>query len=108
MDNPTYTDIKIFNGDLALDEFGQPVFIFDRDVIAQDLRHALQESGLVELLIGERSQSKRALIYKKIRILVEKDLRIVPGTCQVETITTEKTLVSAETDFGPISLGAIL
>ncbi len=108
MANPIYTDIKITDGDLSLDEFGQPVFIFDRDVIAQDLRHAIQESGLLELLIGERSRSQRALIYKKIRILVESDLRIIPGTCDVETVTTEKTFISAETDFGPISLGAVL
>ncbi|MEH6344998.1 MAG: DUF2590 family protein [Bermanella sp.] len=108
MANPIYTDLKILDGDLALDEFGQPIFIFDRDVIAQDLRHAIQESGLLELLIGERSQSQRKLIFKKLRILVETDLRIVPGTSQVETVTNEKILISGETDFGPISLGASL
>ena len=101
-------DLKIIEDDLELDSSDQPIFIYDRDVIAQDMRHSIRESGLLELLIGERSQAQRALVFNKIRILIETDTRINPGTSAIKAIEIDNLLITAETEFGPIDMGATL
>ncbi len=106
--NYTYTDLKIIDDDVALDENDQPIFIYDRDVIDQDIRHAIRESGLLEHLIGERSQAKRALIFNKLRILIEADPRVLPGTSEITATNIENFTITADTDFGPINVGASL
>ncbi|MPX98219.1 DUF2590 family protein, partial [Salinivibrio sp. VYel6] len=40
-----YQDILIENGDVVLDDGRNPVMIQDRAVIAQDIKHAIIESG---------------------------------------------------------------
>ena len=76
-----YSDIKVpAADDLALDENGQAVIITDRDVIAQDLIHAIRESGYVVELIAERNPERRQLLLQNIILLVEDDERIVPGS----------------------------
>lgn len=106
----TYTDINILNDDLELDEAGQPVLIYDRDVIAQDIRHAVRESGLLLQLIAQRSGPHRAITRKKLRQIVESDSRVVPGTSTIaEHFTSTKTVeltITAETEFGRITIGA--
>ena len=101
---PKYTDIKIADDDLAL-EHGDAALIFDRDVILQDLRHALRESGLPTLLVGERDAEKRQLLYQKIEELAEEDPRIVPGTVSVRKSGAGRfDLVGSTYDFGDIRL----
>jgi len=104
----TYTDLKIIDDDVALDESDQPIFIYDRDVIDQDIRHAIRESGLLELMIGERSKAQRAIMLNKLRILVESDPRVLPGTSEITASSIENFMITADTDFGPITLGATL
>lgn len=99
-----YTDILMQGDDIATDDAGQPVYIHDRDVIAQDIGHALRESGLLESLIGERSQQRRALTFKKMRQIVEADTRTVPGTSEVTETTPGNLQITAETEFGKIDL----
>ncbi len=105
----TYNDILIVDSDISTDAAGQPISIYDRDVIAQDVRHAILESGLMTNLIGERSQQHRALALKKIRLIAESDGRITPGTASVQEQFTSLTdvgiTVTADTEFGPISIG---
>ena len=107
MVNFTYSDIQIVNDDLALDDSQQPIFIFDRDVIAQDIRHLIRESGLLESLIGERNKNQRAIVFNKLKILVERDQRIEPGTSAIKEQATGQLLITANTEFGPINLGAV-
>jgi len=77
----TYCDIFIDDSfDLVNEEIGDPVYIYDLDVIKQDLKHALLESGLLEEAIGERDVTLRAVIYNKIRLVMEDDKRILPGS----------------------------
>jgi len=106
----TYIDLLIEDDDIATDAAGQPLLVTDRDVIAQDINHAVRESGLLSDLIGERNKQQRALIRKKLRTIVEDDSRIVPGTSTVtETMTDTKTIslvITAETEFGLIIVGA--
>lgn len=108
MENYTYKDLSISGDNILLDAALQPVAIYDRDVIAQDLRHALRESGLLEMLIGERNQVEQKLIFQKIKILVESDQRIEPGSVDIEQPEKEKLNITAGTEFGPIYTGVTL
>jgi hypothetical protein len=106
----TYIDLLIENDDIVTDDDGQPLLITDRDVIAQDINHAIRESGLLSDLIGERNQQRRAMIRKKLRTVVENDSRVTPGTSSVsETLSSTKEIylvITAETEFGLITIGA--
>ena len=106
----TYTDIQMVGDDFVLDAAGQPVLITDRDVIAQDIGHAIRESGLLPQLIGQRNSHQRALIRKQIKRVIEDDTRVVPGTSTVtEYFTSSRALAitaTAETEFGLITVGS--
>lgn len=105
----TYADLMIIDSDISTDAAGQPITIYDRDVIAQDVRHAILESGLLADLIGERSKQRRALALKNIRLIAEQDTRITPGTVgvseQFTSLDRVTITVTADTEFGPISIG---
>lgn len=94
-----YSDLEIRDDDLALDG-AQAALIVDRDVILQDLRHALRESGLPLLLIGERSGVRQRLIVNQMINLVEEDTRVIPGSVRM-TPEPGGWLIAGETyEFG--------
>ncbi|EJC1211305.1 DUF2590 family protein [Vibrio parahaemolyticus] len=96
-----YQDILIENGDVVLDAGRNPILIQDRAVIAQDIKHAIIESNFAVDLIAERSPSKKADIRTKLELLVEEDVRLVPGTVRLEEPTEGTIYVFATTiDFG--------
>ncbi len=98
-----YTDIQILNGEFVLDAGLNPELLTDRDVIAQDVVHAIIETGLAHQLIGQRSPSNIADVKTQIKLLVEDDVRIMPGTVRVEQSETETYWVFADTiEFGSI------
>ena len=97
-----FVDMKIVDDDLVLDSAGNPVFVYDRDVIAQDLRHAIRESGILYDLIGESRLQNRQLVFNKLQTLVESDRRVLPGTSEVSELSPGNLLVEAQTEFGPI------
>jgi len=106
-----YSDISVpSSDDLALDANGQAVIITDRDVIAQDLIHAIRESGYLPQLVAERNAERRQLLIQKIILLVEDDARIIPGTVTMTgnapTETGEWTwdLLADTYDFGNLKL----
>jgi len=101
----TYTDLKITDNDLELDSAGMPVFVHDREVIAQDIRHGLLDSSLLIDLIGERNRDYRKLIFKKIRMRIEADPRIKPGSSQITETEPGQLVIVASSEFGPITLG---
>ena len=97
-----YSDLEISDDDLALDDV-QARIIYDRDVILQDLQHALRESGLLPALIGERSLARRKLAEQKIIALAEDDRRIVPSSVTL-TARPGGYLLSGRTyEFGTFS-----
>lgn len=110
MDNVQYiySDLKITNDTLELDAGNQPVFIYDADVIIQDIRHAIRESGLIELLIAERNQKNRELVFNKLKMLVEEDERIEAGSTAIKLIEIDSILITAVSDFGDISIKAAI
>lgn len=102
----TYTDLHINNGDVMLDAGHNPIYLTDRDVIAQDITHAIIESGLAHLLISERNSGITADTKTQIQILVEDDTRIMPGTVKVEKneLKNGEWWVTAQTiEFGELS-----
>jgi hypothetical protein len=107
-DEAVYIDIKITNNEIELDAAGIPIEIYDRDVIAQDLVHSIKESGLLQLLIGERNPEYKHLTLKKIRMLMESDTRIEPGSSSTKFINNNTLRIGAGSEFGPILNTVIL
>jgi phosphosulfolactate synthase (CoM biosynthesis protein A) len=104
----TYIDLHIQHGDIVLDAGLNPTYLTDRAVIAQDIVHAILETGLANLLVSDRGTGVTADTQTKIKLLVEDDVRIMPGTVQVQQIRSSQGdagnwWVFADTiDFGPI------
>ncbi|MFA0715754.1 DUF2590 family protein [Vibrio splendidus] len=99
-----YQDLLIENGDVVLDAGRNPVLIQDRAVIAQDIKHAIIESNLAVELIAERSPPKKADIRTRLELLVEEDVRLVPGTVRLEEPSDGAIYIFATTaDFGEVT-----
>ena len=106
-----YMDLHIENGDVMLDAGKNPTYLTDRNAIAQDIVHAIIESGLAKLLVSDRGTGVNADTQTRIKLLVEDDLRVMPGTVTVQQNDIKKGewWVSAQTiEFGTINtvLGA--
>lgn len=99
-----YRDLHIINGDLVLDAGNNPTYLTDRAVIAQDIAHAILDTGLAHLLISDRGTGVTADTQIKIKLLVEDDTRILPGTVRVEQPSNGQWWVYADTiEFGQFS-----
>ncbi|MGE6448838.1 DUF2590 family protein [Pseudoalteromonas tetraodonis] len=101
-----YRDLQIKHGDVVLDAGNNPMYLTDRDVIAQDIVHAILDAGLANLLVSDRGTGATSDTQTQIQLLVEDDLRIMPGTVRVEqnNINKGQWWVHAKTiEFGAIS-----
>ena len=78
-----YLDLLITGEDITLDSGSQPVICDNRVSIAQDIKHAILESGLATQLIAERSRILRRDIILQMVLLVEEDVRLIPGTVSI-------------------------
>ncbi len=89
------SDLLIENGDLSLDESDEPIHISGLEVVTQDIKHRVIESGLLIDAIGERSRTGNKMLFKKLQAVIELDHRVTPGTAKVDqqgdiiTITAE-------------------
>jgi hypothetical protein len=98
-----YRDLLITDDDLALDEAGNSILIFDRDVIAQDLVHMIRESGLLPPLVGNRNRGLVERTKVEITLAVDNDYRIVPGSAYIEEPEPGRFYLTADTiQFGPV------
>ena len=98
-----YRDLHISNGDVVLDAGLNPRYLTDRAAIAQDIVHAILDTGLAHLLISDRGTGVTADTQIKIKLLVEDDVRIMPGTVRIEQTSSGNWWVFADTiDFGLI------
>ncbi len=104
------TDLWIDGRDLAPDIAGIPQQLQGRDVIAQDLKHAILDSGILVALIGERSPLKWAGNLQKLELLAEDDPRIIPGSVIVERdrVQRGRIYLFAETVLGQVKLNGAL
>ncbi len=105
MTDPKYIDILVVDGAWQLDAGGQPRLTQDRHSIGQDIKHRIMESGLARKLIGERSPTLRADVMTEIELLVENDVRLMPGTILISEELPERILVTARTyEFGDLEV----
>lgn len=95
-------DLNIIDNDIALDSFAVPSQLTNSDVIAQDVKHRIIESGKVTELIGLRNKNIVAKILTEIELIVEQDERLVPGTIKVIRQATGEISVTAKTIEGAI------
>lgn len=98
-----YFDLFISGDDLTLDRGGQPERCWDRDSIAQDIKHMIRETGLLVELVANRDAKLEKRNLVKITLAVDEDKRIVPGTTQIIKVGTGKYYLIADTvEFGPL------
>lgn len=99
-----YLDLLITGEDITLDSGNQPLICDNRVSIAQDLKHALLESGLATKLIAERSRILRRDILLQMVLLAEEDERLIPGTVSIIEETSGRLFITAQTyDFGSLN-----
>ncbi|WKD23619.1 DUF2590 family protein [Pseudoalteromonas sp. KG3] len=90
-------DLNIIEQDIALDNFAVPSQLTNSDVIAQDIKHRIIESGKLTELIGLRNKNIVAKILTEIELIVEQDDRLTPGTIKVIKQLTGEINVTAQT-----------
>lgn len=78
-----YIDLLIAHNDLTLDASQQPLLVEDRASIAQDIAHMIRDSGLLVRLVAERDRLKQRDCIQQMELLVEADVRLVPGTARI-------------------------
>lgn len=104
--NKLYFDLLINGEDITLDSGNVPTLCYNQQSIAQDIKHAILESGLATQLIAERSKILRRDIILQMIFLVEDDDRLIPGTIIIDEESPTRLFLTAETyDFGAINLG---
>ncbi len=100
-----YIDLLITNNDLTLDPSNQPLLVDDRASIAQDIGHMIRESGLLVTMVAERDRFRQADCIQQLELLVENDVRLVPGTVRILGEGAGKYLVTAKTvEFGSVEV----
>lgn len=100
-----YIDLLITNNDLTLDPSNQPLLVEDRASIAQDIGHMIRESGLLVTLVAERDRFRQADCIQQLELLVEDDVRLVPGTVRILEEEKGQYLVTAKTvEFGSVEV----
>ena len=90
-------DLSIISGDLSLDATLTPLQLTKTQVINQDIKHRILESGLLVKLVGLRNKNAIAMILTEIELVVEQDERLVPGTIEVIRTAQGQISVNAQT-----------
>ncbi|ELH7949035.1 DUF2590 family protein [Vibrio fluvialis] len=96
MPDKQYIDIKVIDGGWAIDAGEQPTQCSDLYSIAQDIKHAIMESGLARQLLAERNPVLRADVLLQIEQKAELDNRIIPGTAAATESTAGNIILTAQ------------
>lgn len=99
-----YTDLLIANNDLLLDASRQPLLIEGRASIAQDIAHLIRDSGLLVTLVAERDRLRQRDGLQQLELLIEADVRLVPGTVRIQALEPDGHYVVTATtvDYGQL------
>lgn len=92
-----HVDLNVVDRDLSLDSLLSPEQLTKADVIGQDIKHRLLESGLPFLLVGQRNKNSIGMVLTEVELVVEQDDRLVPGTIQVFYGPEKNIVVNADT-----------
>lgn len=96
MSDKKYIDIHVIDGGWKIDAGAQPTQCSDLYSIAQDMKHAIMESGLARQLVAERNPTLRADVLLQIEQRAERDIRIIPGTAAAKESTAGVILLTAQ------------
>lgn len=100
-----YVDILITDDDLTLDAGGEPQLIYDADCITQDIKHLIRDSGLMVEIIGQRNEVAIRANLQTLILMIEDDVRLVPGTVAISQTDTETFYITATTyKYGVVNL----
>lgn len=100
-----YVDILITDDDLTLDVGGEPKLIYDADCITQDIKHLIRDSGLMVEIIGQRNEVDVRANLQTLMLMIEEDVRLVPGTVVITRTDTETFYITATTyKYGAVNL----
>lgn len=102
-----HIDLLVENGDFVLDVAGFASSVSDRQSIGQDIMHRIIESGLLALLIGQRSPIERDVIINRLIIEVEKDQRLKPGTVRLLPLESQESvyyLTATTLEYGELNV----
>lgn len=101
-----FIDLLITNDDLTLDEANVPVTVANRPSIGQDITHMIRETGLLKETLAERNRLKRRDSLQQIELLMDDDVRLIPGTATITDEGNGQFLVTAETEaFSNLRIG---
>ncbi|MBQ4836777.1 DUF2590 family protein [Pseudoalteromonas luteoviolacea] len=78
-----HIDLNVVDGDFVLNDSLSPAILQKADVIAQDIKHRILESGLLVKLVGLRNENGIKPILTELELLIEKDDRLKPGTIKI-------------------------
>ncbi|WP_440589563.1 DUF2590 family protein [Pseudoalteromonas luteoviolacea] len=78
-----HIDLNVVDGDFVLNDSLSPATLKKADVIAQDIKHRILESGLLVKLIGLRNENGIKPILTELELLIEQDNRLKPGTINI-------------------------
>ena len=93
-------DLKLLDGDIAFGPEDEPLFLSGVDVIAQDIRNRLLESGLAADLVGDDAGA--GVVLARIADTVELDSRIKPGSANAVETAPGTVTVTARTMDGAV------
>lgn len=102
--NSQWSDILITDRDITLDPAGIPEYVTQRPSITQDIVHMIMESGILIELVGERSRAKWTGNMTRMEMLVEDDIRIIPGTVVINWNDPEKIVLFAKSVLDDIEI----
>lgn len=91
-----YIDIKVIDGGWDIDAGQQPQECSDLYSIAQDIKHAIMESGLARELVAERNPVLRNDVLIQMEQIAELDVRIIPGTATVIELSPGEIIITAD------------
>ncbi|MGR6871172.1 DUF2590 family protein [Pseudomonas sp. HK3] len=101
-------DLLIDKNNLVLDQNGLPQLIGGHQVIAQDLSHRIQDTGLVFSLLGERNKNAISQVKNRIKLACENDRRVIAGSVVVSFefvgLSVTELYVQAQTNWGDLKL----
>jgi hypothetical protein len=100
----TNIDLNIVERDLSLDALYNPAKLSEADVIVQDVKHRILESGLLPRLVKLRNKNSIAMTLTEIELIVEQDERLIPGSIEIYYNTDKTVSVLADTkEYGKIT-----
>ena len=101
-----HIDLEIQDNDFVLNDSLSSSTLKKADVIAQDIKHRILESGLLTKLVGLRNKNGIAPILTELELLTEQDNRIKPGTIKVYRNDDGTLSITAQTrQYGGLQSG---